>query len=347
MISKTNANDLKPILHVVIPTFNEEHNLKQCLEAVFSNLPQNANLVVTIVDDYSNDRTVELAQLYPVNILRSGFRDAEISKLIGFKSLDSDFMMYLDADIEIIGPDWFDRLLRPLLQDGGITGSFPSFVARGNEGAWVRATKCHELELDPLLEYFCVSINSVVAWNNDESYSVCDFKASRVPPVGIVLYRSVFLKPIINSVSKFMDIDVPIHLASIGHPYFAYVRDCKMYHDSYSSLYILIKKRLRNLNKVFLPSASTRAFIYFSANNTKDILKVLFLPIYAVVLIPEIFKSYQYWLKKRDPAVLLRPFILPILTFVIIGNLVFQKKGRSFLLALCHDAVRWPRKSTS
>lgn len=328
-----------PVLHVVIPTFNEQENITKCLAAIFRNQPRTARLIVTIVDDKSTDQTVELAKKFPVNILYSGLRDAEISKIVGFKSIKCDYLMYLDADIEIIGHDWFDRLLAPLLIDENIAGSFPSFEARASDGAWVRAAKSQELELDPLLGYFCVPISQCII-SIREDFIECDFSYDRIPPVGVIMYRSRYVWPIIEENIKFMDIDVPILLARLGYSRFAYVPNCKMHHDSYSTIKELIRKRLRNLTQVFLPSTGSRVFVYFSPSSRKDIIKILILPLYAIAILPEAVKSYHSWSEKRDLAVFLRPFILPILTFAIGIKFLSEKRGRAFITSFFLSAIR-------
>ncbi|KKP80023.1 MAG: Glycosyl transferase family 2 [Candidatus Levybacteria bacterium GW2011_GWB1_35_5] len=51
-----------PKISIVIPTLNEEKNIKKCLESIFCQDYPSDKLEVLIVDDDSEDQTVKIAQ---------------------------------------------------------------------------------------------------------------------------------------------------------------------------------------------------------------------------------------------------------------------------------------------
>ena len=55
----------KTVFSIIIRTKNEERWISHCLEAVFSQ-KIDADLEVVIVDNNSNDNTVEVAKRYPI-----------------------------------------------------------------------------------------------------------------------------------------------------------------------------------------------------------------------------------------------------------------------------------------
>src|SRR3989344_6412314 len=112
-----------PPISIIVPTLNEEKNIEKCLNSIFIQNYPKSRLEVIVVDDKSTDKTIEIAKQFPVKVLISGRRHGEISKMIGFKAARGEFAIYLDADVELIGKDWFQKMLKPLLEDQQIIGS--------------------------------------------------------------------------------------------------------------------------------------------------------------------------------------------------------------------------------
>ena len=74
-----------PCISIAIPTYNEEKNIAKCLKSIFKQDYPKKLLEVFVVDDYSRDKTVEIAKKYSIKILYSGAHDGEVGKMIGFK----------------------------------------------------------------------------------------------------------------------------------------------------------------------------------------------------------------------------------------------------------------------
>lgn len=86
-------------LSIVIITYNEEENIKECLESV-----QWVEEIV-IVDGFSLDRTVEICKEYTGKIYqRENVRNLNINKSYGFEKASGDWILYLDAD-ERVSPE--------------------------------------------------------------------------------------------------------------------------------------------------------------------------------------------------------------------------------------------------
>jgi glycosyltransferase involved in cell wall biosynthesis len=83
-------------LTTVILTKNEERNIKECLESVkFSD-------EIIVLDDYSNDRTVEIAKNFNVRIVRRNLNgDFSAQRNYGLSLAKGDFILFLDADERI------------------------------------------------------------------------------------------------------------------------------------------------------------------------------------------------------------------------------------------------------
>jgi len=205
-------------------------------------------LEVIVVDNDSEDNTVDLARSYGVKVLFNNVaKDAEVSKMIGLRESTGELFMYLDADIELAGVDWFSRILLPLEQQAEIAGAFPRFVPKKQHCAIGRYFRYNQLELDPLLEMCCTSIGETVI-EDKRGYRICEFDPPRVPPIGICVYRRHLLMTVVGTRRRFMDVDVPVVLARRGYRKFAYVPSAGIYHNNVRSLLDLVRRRIARVN---------------------------------------------------------------------------------------------------
>lgn len=92
---------------VVVCTYNSDRFLESCLESVYSNVPVN-NLY--IVDNYSTDRTLEIAVHYNAKVVQSKCSLAEARKL-SFNLVETPYFVNVDSDV-VLCTDWFKRLMK-------------------------------------------------------------------------------------------------------------------------------------------------------------------------------------------------------------------------------------------
>lgn len=86
---------MKHKLAVVILTYNEEINLKKCLESI-----KNLNAPIFIVDSFSTDRTKEIALEYSANFIQNPFETHTKQWKFAIDNIptDVDWVLGLDAD---------------------------------------------------------------------------------------------------------------------------------------------------------------------------------------------------------------------------------------------------------
>jgi glycosyltransferase involved in cell wall biosynthesis len=77
---------------VVVTTFNEEVNIRECLQSVLW-----ADEIL-VVDSYSTDRTLEYARQYPVKILQREYFGSAAQKNWSIGKVEHDWVLILDAD---------------------------------------------------------------------------------------------------------------------------------------------------------------------------------------------------------------------------------------------------------
>jgi len=319
-----------PIISIVVPTYNEEHNIRTCLESIISQDYPAKAIEVIVVDNRSTDRTLNIVREFKDKcpnislIFNDTAKDAEISKMIGLHAASGELFLYLDADIEIVGTTWLTKLVEPLTRDNSLAGSFPRFIPKPDDCSIGRYLRYHPLELDPVFQFFCIPIEATIVERMTE-YDVCEFHAPRLPPIGICIYRKDTLLKLIGSRAKFMDIDVPVILAKNGFDRFAYVRLCGIYHTNVKSLWELIKRRRRNIDLIYLPNLETREFVYFDMRSIKDVSKIALWMVAANLVLPLSFAGVWKSVRHRDVACMYEPLVAIMLSDTIAWGFLRNK----------------------
>ena len=98
----------KPDISVIILTYNEEIHIRRCLE----NIRELAKDIF-IIDSYSTDRTLEIAQEYGAVILQNKWENNHAKQLnwaLEHAPVRTDWVLRLDAD-EYLLPELIDELL--------------------------------------------------------------------------------------------------------------------------------------------------------------------------------------------------------------------------------------------
>lgn len=323
-----------PCISIAIPTYNEEKNIAKCLKSIFKQDYPKKLLEVFVVDDYSRDKTVEIAKKYSIKILYSGAHDGEVGKMIGFKRAQGELFLYLDADIELHGRDWLRKMVRPLQEEPEIIGSFTRVVQKKSYSPLTRYLSYHPQQCDPIYQYFSPSIKETIIYSKD-GYEVCRYKIGKIPPTGLCLYRrEKILKTKIGRMKKFMELDnLPI-LVKAGYDKFAYVPSAGFYHSFAKDIPHLIKKRLRNIEKVYLPSLEGREYKWFDLNTKKGVIKIIFWIIYVHLLIPAVVSGIIKTVKYRDIACMYEPVVTLVITDAIIFGFLKHSKGRDMVIKM-------------
>ena len=115
-------------LTVVIPAFNEAHNIEACVASVLANQPPCQDWSVLVVDDESSDATVDNALLAGsaaphFRLIQAGPRPVNerwVGKnwacTRGVEQLSSEWLLFIDADVRL-KPDALKRALAQALDE--------------------------------------------------------------------------------------------------------------------------------------------------------------------------------------------------------------------------------------
>jgi glycosyltransferase involved in cell wall biosynthesis len=92
---------------VVVPVYNEEAYLDRCLTALTSQIEPADEIIV--VDNNSTDRSVEIAQKYPVTIVHEKTQGMTYARNAGFDAAHYEIIARCDADTAA-PPDWIKKI---------------------------------------------------------------------------------------------------------------------------------------------------------------------------------------------------------------------------------------------
>jgi len=100
-------------LSIILPTYNNEKTIDDCLKSVFSQRFSPKDFEVLFIDGGSTDKTLAIARRYPVKILNNLKRNEEAARILGIAKARGEILCFIDADNILVGEDWFEKMLKP------------------------------------------------------------------------------------------------------------------------------------------------------------------------------------------------------------------------------------------
>ena len=90
----------------VIPAYNEEHYVGDCIDAILRETKGRSDTEVIVADNNSNDGTDAVVAKYPsVKLVRETRRGANRTRQTGFEASHGEFVAFIDADTKM-PPGW-------------------------------------------------------------------------------------------------------------------------------------------------------------------------------------------------------------------------------------------------
>ncbi len=119
-----NTSAFTPYLSVIIPTYNEEAGIEECIKSLYQQNYSKEKIELIVVDDGSTDKTVDIIRKYPIKVLTQEHKGKSEALNLGVKSSTHDFIVTVDADT-IFDKDCLMHLVRPLMDTtiGATTGN--------------------------------------------------------------------------------------------------------------------------------------------------------------------------------------------------------------------------------
>lgn len=173
------------VLTVVIPTFNVEAYLVQCLDSVISQ--SYANLEVVIVDDGSTDSTLKIAKDYArwdkrIRVIGLEHGGNGRARNIGIASARGTFLTFADSD-DVVAVDAYLTMMLAIHRSGSdfVVGSSDRLVGSKRVPTKL-ATRLHaEARLAVSLAEFPEILDDVFLWNKLFQRTFWDLQVGPIP----------------------------------------------------------------------------------------------------------------------------------------------------------------------
>lgn len=89
----------KPLVSIIIPTYNSDKTLAKCLESIKNQTCKNVEVIV--VDKFSKDNTVEIAKKYRVNAYQIKAKERSEQRNFGAVEAKGKFVCFIDSDMDL------------------------------------------------------------------------------------------------------------------------------------------------------------------------------------------------------------------------------------------------------
>ena len=122
---KRSAKEFEPNVSIVIPAYNEEQNIKECIDSVYNSNYPKSKIEVIVVDDGSTDNTAKILKKYKKVKMLSQNHLGKVEALnFGALNSSNEFIVTLDADTTL-DKNCINELVKPFLDDdvGATTGN--------------------------------------------------------------------------------------------------------------------------------------------------------------------------------------------------------------------------------
>lgn len=123
------------LVSVIIPTYNEEKNIKFCLKSILDQTYPKIEIIA--VDDGSTDQSIQIIKEYPVQFLAKLHQGPAKSRNSGAKIAKGEILVFVDADMTF-SKKFIEDLVRPIIE-GKHKGTFSKEEYVSNwDNMWAR-----------------------------------------------------------------------------------------------------------------------------------------------------------------------------------------------------------------
>jgi len=322
-----------PKISIVLLTYNAAKSLNKALDSVKKQIYPKNKIELIVIDNGSSDKTVQIAKKYSNKVWVRKIMDGGYSnRAFGMRKATGQYVyMILEHDMEFKSKFFLRKMVKPLLVNSEIVGSFTREYPRRDQSWVTRFISYNPVQLDPLFEFLTPSIKSTIK-NKENGFFLCEYKIGGIPPTTHMLFRKSFLKKTsVWNQEKDFDHDTIIALVNSGYRYFAYVPSAGDYHNHATGLKELIGKRVRNLNLHYFPYQKSIGFKWLDVNDKSSVLKMIFWVIYVNLIIPEFIRGLIKFIKYRDWVLLCQPIIAITTTDIVLLSFIKNKEGRRII----------------
>lgn len=315
-----------PKISVIIPTFNEEGRIKDCLLSVRSQIyPQN-KIEILVIDDNSTDLTVRIAKEFNIRVYKNGSNNIERGKSIGLEHSKGELIFFLDADNILTSNLWFKKCLKIFNENSDLVGiqSF-RFLYKRNDS--IPNRYCALFGVNDPMVFYLGRRGLLTAYEHNwiypktflkekKDYFLTHFTVEDLPTIGSQGYM-VKKKLLLKTKWKpyLFHLDSTYDLVKLKYDKFAFIK-LDSEHNYSERIIDMIGKWDRNIS-LYWKYQSIRRYKY---QLTKFKLALVILEMITIII--PLKDSIKGYLKKRDWVWFLHPIFCLIVIFIYTKNTI-------------------------
>lgn len=309
-----------PRITCVIPAYNEEKRLGKCLESIKRQSYPQDKLEMIVVDDDSQDKTVNVAEDHGAKVVRNGEHNIERGKSIGVKHAMGEYILLLDADNSLPGTDWLINAMISLLDNPEAVGAQAAWFDYSRED-YLANRYCSLFGINDPFAFFLKKRDKLTWYEKEwviegtllasrEKYFLVKFDAKHMPTIGSQGYLiSKDLLTSTNYTPYLFHMEMNLELVKRGNDVFVMMRE-RVAHDHCRTVGELLKKISRNFD-LFLQQKEIRSYRWETT-----VTESAFALISMLTVARPTIESARGYLSVRDSAWFLHPvicFIVPVM----------------------------------
>ena len=320
-------------MSIIIPTLNGVGRIEKCLESLFDQDYPREKYEIIVVDDESDDETIQVCRSYGVDkIIKSGFRDIEMSKALGIRKSIGIYILFIDDDNRLVESSWLSSAIAILDEDpeiGGVQSAYFSY----KKSDPIANRYCSLMGTNDPLVYYLQRTDRMAYFETNWSKPCQEFRSnknhmklrffeSQIPTLGSqgFLTRQRLVSEF-KFKDRFLHMDFCLHIGKSLSPYFAMTLN-SVDHDHCTSLRQFVKKCRRN-GKIYLSDGNTRSYSYGLSPSRQ--IKLAAIALTLVIPIKDSLRGYR---NIKDVAWFLHP-LFTIWVFCVYSKLYLLNRLKS------------------
>ena len=311
-----------PSISATIATFNSESSIRQCLDSLFSQDYPKEKLEVIVADGGSTDKTLDILSKYDLTLVKipKEKQEAEYNKGVAVSKAKNEILLFIDHDNVIPHRKWLKKMVKPFMENDEITG--------------VEVLRFNYDPKDNILDRYFALIGGVdpvpyylgkdarLSWAFDNynllgkskdvgDYFLVEFEGEKIPTLGAngAMLRRNLLKYAKADPENFFHIDINYDLIKKGYNKYAFVKDTIIHfkQTKFPEFLKFLVRRRKIMERQYFESLKKRRYAVFMGSQDK--LGLFLFVIYSITLIKPSFDSVRGFIKVRDIAWFLHPFV--------------------------------------
>ncbi len=312
MKSQVHKRNRKPIISVVIPTFQAGKLLNNCLRSIAKQDYPPSKFEILIIDGGSTDRTLEIAKKFNTVVLHNPRKDAESGKAIGIEHAKGEIVALIDADNEIVHTNWLKEMVKPFLKEREIFGVESPWLVRKKDSYLNQYFAMLKIS-DPLARRFHPKMKII----DKGDYIIYKMKLGSTPIVGAngFLYRKKYIK-MTGFGDKFEEVNFVAKLVNNGYLSYAVPKNVGVYHHYVSSLTDYIKKRIK-IGRKFMKRKSRGQLTWVDQATNQNFAAAV---LYNISIIGPLIEAMREYKRTKNRAWFWHPVVsfLTIIVYAVI-----------------------------